>query len=224
MFLLGSALAWVQAGAAVAAGSIGTFSISPQPGSQAEPGRGTFLVAKRSLEDPSFGQSVVYLVVHGDGGSIGLIVNRRSNLALADTVPDFAPALSTYYRLYFGGPVELSMVLMLARGEPSTEGLLPVADGISISSERPVMEAALGERDSPQELRFYLGYAGWADGQLAAEMTRGSWHVVPADPDAIFAADTVSLWERLIERLEPEGIQVEHGSDDAVLASRMEAP
>ncbi|RLA12033.1 MAG: hypothetical protein DRQ59_08525 [Gammaproteobacteria bacterium] len=43
------------------------------------------------------------------------------------------------------------------------------------------------------------GYSGWAGGQLDFELERGSWHVVAADPDAVFSGDTNSLWERLIE-------------------------
>lgn len=173
------------------------------------PGQGSFLVAKRSLQDPGFAESVVYLVGHGEDGSIGLIVNRRSQLDLADTVPDLAGAPASEYRLYYGGPVDLSLVLMLVRGETVSEGLIPVADGVYISSERPVIEAALAGPGDAQELRFYLGYSGWAAGQLEFEITRDSWHVVPGDADAIFSADTGLLWDRLIDRLEPAGIQVD---------------
>ena len=183
-----------------------------------EPAQGTFLVAKRSLVDPSFGESVVYLVAHDEDGSVGVIINRRSKLDLAETVPDLENARESDHSLYYGGPVELSMVLMLTRGGSEIEGLMHVGDGVHISSERPVIEAALAGEDSQRELRFYIGYSGWAGGQLAQELVRGSWHIVRGDPDAIFAADTRGLWDELIDALEPDGIQVEIRPETKLLA------
>ena len=185
-----------------------------------EPAQGRFLVATRSLVDPSFGESVVYLVAHDEGGSVGLIVNRRSKLNLAETVPDLENAGGTDYSLYYGGPVELSMVLMLTRGGSEIEGLMHVGDGVHISSERPVLEAALASEEEARELRFYIGYSGWAGGQLDGELVRGSWHVVQGDPDAIFSADPGELWDELIDGLEPDGIQVEAVPASTVIALR----
>jgi putative transcriptional regulator len=84
-----------------------------------------------------------------------------------------------------------------------------VADDVYISSDRGVLEEVLAAKKPASELRFYIGYSGWAGGQLDFELERGSWHVVAADPNAVFSGDTGSLWDRLIERLEPTGIQVE---------------
>jgi putative AlgH/UPF0301 family transcriptional regulator len=67
-------------------------------------------------------------------------------------------------------------------------------------------------------VRFYIGHSGWAAGQLDFELERGSWHVVAADTDAIFSGKTASLWDRLIERLEPRGIQVDNRSSLPILA------
>ena len=187
-------------------------------GANPAPGQGSFLVAKRSLQDPGFAETVVYLVAHGEEGSVGLIVNRPSRLDLAETVPDLAQAQIPDYRLYYGGPVELSMVLMLARGETVSEGLIHVSDDVYISSERPVMEDALAAAATAQELRFYLGYSGWSSGQLDFEIARDSWHIVPGDPDVIFAADSASLWQGFIDRLEPAGIQVDARPGAAILA------
>ena len=53
-----------------------------------EPAPGMFLVATRDLMDPWFGQSVVLLLDHGEGGSVGLIVNRRFRATLSDAIPD----------------------------------------------------------------------------------------------------------------------------------------
>jgi putative transcriptional regulator len=46
-------------------------------------------------------------------------------------------------------------------------------------------------------LRLFIGYAGWAPGQLDSEMARGSWRVLPASSELVFDADPQTLWKRL---------------------------
>jgi putative transcriptional regulator len=169
-----------------------------------------FLVARRTLDDPHFGQSVVYLVEHGEYGTLGLIVNRSSDVSLSEAVPDIEDKQATTHALHYGGPVGLPMILMLVRSELATEGMEHVANGVYISSDRRVLDEVLAAKKPRSEVRFYIGHSGWAAGQLDFELERGSWHVVAADTDAIFSGKTASLWDRLIERLEPRGIQVDN--------------
>ena len=42
-----------------------------------------------------------------------------------------------------------------------------------------------------------IGYAGWAPGQLDRELEIGSWHVLPASADIVFAEDPGPIWDRL---------------------------
>jgi len=99
---------------------------------------------------------------------------------------------------------------MLVRSESATEGMAHVVDDVYISSDRRVLDEVLAAKKPDSELRFYIGHSGWAVGQLDFELVRGNWHVVTADTDAIFSGETDSLWNRLIERLEPMGIQVDN--------------
>jgi len=206
------ALGVALAGASVASGPLVPTSIAPAlPGaSTGKPTPGMFLVARRALAGSHFGQSVIYLVEHDEDGTLGLIVNRASAISLSEAVPDIEDKRATAHALYYGGPVGLPMILMLVRSESATEGMTHVSDDVYISSDRRVLEAALAAKKPASELRFYIGYSGWAAGQLDSELERGSWHVVAADADAVFSGETDSLWNRLIERLEPTGIQVDN--------------
>jgi putative transcriptional regulator len=177
-----------------------------------------FLVARRALDDPYFGQSVVYLVEHGEDGTLGLIVNRSSDVSLSEAIPDIEDMPATAHALHYGGPVGLPMILMLVRSELATEGMEHVADDVYISSDRRVLDEVLAAKKPASKVRFYIGHSGWAAGQLDFELERGSWHVVAADTDAIFSGNTASLWDRLIERLEPRGIQADNRSSLPILA------
>lgn len=175
---------------------------------QARPAAGTFLVARRSLDGTYFGHTVIYLIEHDEQGTLGLIVNRSSQIRLTDALPDIEDEAAAAHRLYYGGPVEPSVIMMLMRGQSAVKGMAHVADSVYVSVDRRVLDAALAANRQADELRLYLGYSGWSSGQLDDELLRGSWHVVGASPEAIFAADSDSLWQRLIERLEPDGIEV----------------
>jgi putative transcriptional regulator len=178
-----------------------------------------FLVARRALDDSHFGQSVVYLVDHGEDGTLGLIVNRPSAISLSEAVPDIEDTQETAHTLYYGGPVGLPMILMLVRSESATEGMAHVANNVYISADRRVFDEVLALKKSESEVHFYIGHSGWAAGQLDFELARSSWHVVTADTDAIFSGETESMWNRLIERLEPKGIQVDNRASLPILAS-----
>ena len=96
---------------------------------------------------------------------------------------------------------------MLLRGEPEKEGIAHVAGEISFSSSRQVLDRMLVSGKPSNEVHFHIGHSGWAPGQLRFEIVHGSWHVVDANADAIFSGDVDLLWARLIEELEPLGIQ-----------------
>ncbi len=212
---------WVLvAGAAAAADGLHRAAVAPAlPASgNAKPGPGMFLVARRTLVDPNFGESVVYLAEHDEHGSLGLIVNRSSRHSLSAAIPEIGKELSSDHLLRFGGPVARSVIFMLVRSETVAEGMAHVADDVYISADRRVLDDLLAAKKPASELRFYIGHSGWAPGQLDFELQRGSWHVVAADAEAIFSDDTGSLWQRLIETLEPDGIQVENRSGMPVLA------
>ncbi len=204
------ALGVALAGESVAGGPLPPVSVDPTlPGTRAgDPGPGMFLVASRTLYDPHFGESVVYLIEHGEDGTLGLIVNRSSDISLSEAVPDIEDKQATAHRLYYGGPVGQSMLFMLIRSESPTEGMAHVANDVYISTDRRVLDEALATRKPRGELHFYIGHSGWGSGQLDFEISQGSWHVVAADTDAIFSDETNSLWNRLIEQLEPMGIEV----------------
>jgi len=182
-----------------------------------------FLVASRALNDPHFGRSVVYLVEHDDNGTLGLIVNRSSTISLSEAVPDIEDGQAAAHALHYGGPVGQPMMLMLFRSESAAKGVAHVADDIYVSSDRRVLDEMLAAKKPVDELHFYIGYSGWGPGQLDFELGRDDWHVVAADTDAIFGGDSASLWNRLIERLEPSGIEVDSRPSLPILAFETES-
>ena len=165
-------------------------------------GPGTLLVAAPGLLDPNFRRTVVYLIEHRERGSLGVVLNRPSEVPLHDVLPTWAPLSSRPPSVFVGGPVDVKTALCLAALHA---GQRP--DGISglVAVSGPV---ALVDLDGdPEELaprvrglRVFAGYSGWDAGQLAGEIERGDWFVVPALPDDVLTGQGSSLWSRVLRR------------------------
>jgi putative transcriptional regulator len=196
------------------AGGIDVSSAAPSfirtenhPVTQAtEPAAGRFLVAGRSLDDPHFRQSVVYLLRHGPSGTVGLIINRPSGLNLSDAVSGIDDMDTVSRPVFFGGPVEFSTVSMLIRNEQESRLVEHIAGDVYLSGDRSVLDRLLTEKKPENALHFYLGHAGWLPGQLAQEIKHEDWYVIDTDPAVIFSARPEAIWKRLIEKLDPSGL------------------
>jgi len=182
-------------------------SIAPAPSAKLVPAAGMFLIARRDLPDPNFHRAVVLIVSHGNDGTLGLVVNRRSHARLADALPDMPGTKGSTHRIFIGGPVLRGQMVMLARNERPREGLAAVMDNLYFAADRNVLELFLKNKKPARDFRLYAGHSGWSPGQLQHELDRGDWHLLPADAEAIFSND-VDLWQRLIDRAAPIRIEV----------------
>jgi len=158
---------------------------TPQPhamritGSEPTNLTGSLLVALPTLLDPNFRRTILFLVKHEPSeGAMGVILNRPQESRLPDlddALGESIPEGLGKVRVFEGGPVEQHQ-LILAR--------MIVADA-STSFE------ALGEEDEealpaglPEgELRAFVGYAGWRQGQLEREIAEKSWITLPPTPE-----------------------------------------
>ncbi|MBW2518913.1 MAG: YqgE/AlgH family protein [Deltaproteobacteria bacterium] len=165
--------------------------------SEMAPQAGRLLVAGKDLADPRFHQSVILLIQHDATGTGGVVINRPSQLPLRELFaaqPDFAGLAGN---LFYGGPVAPEYLIALLKTSMSAPGSMkPVIDNLYLSSLDLLLEWLSAQPDEP-DYRVYSGYAGWAPGQLADEIQRGDWLVLPTDAESVFDSDTTSLWERL---------------------------
>lgn len=160
-----------------------------------ESARGRLLVATPDLRDPNFSRTVVLMLEHGDEGALGVVLNRPVDLAVSDVLPDWADLTSAPSCLFVGGPVAPTAVIGLGRGEGPV--FQPLFDGLGTLDLEvdPATSAS-----SLHGLRVFVGYAGWAPGQLDDELTAGGWLVLDLDPSDPFSADPSRLWHSVLRR------------------------
>lgn len=203
LFVLALAAAAFGVGADAAVSAARAYRSAGLP-----PATGMFLVADRDLGDPNFQRTVVLIIQHGDAGTTGLVVNRRTVLRLSELMPDMEHTGETGHRLFVGGPVGMNQIVMLLRKETAGERIEEVTEDVYFSADRRVLESMLARKKPERDLRLYVGHAGWAPGQLQYELARGDWHLTRAHADSIFGADIETLWDRLIRKLAPIGLEV----------------
>lgn len=113
-----------------------------------------FLIAMPGLNDELFGRSVVYLCEHTPKGALGLIINKPSDITVADLfekvdLPLRRPELAAL-PVFHGGPLqpERGFVLHEAMGDAEPVG----ADETPPAVARAIREALSGlEDDEPAE-------------------------------------------------------------------------
>src|SRR5262249_38300799 len=145
-----------------------TTTTPPAGSSQAQSAlaKGKFLVASRRLGDPNFAETVVLLIEYGDSGAMGVVINRPTEAPLATLLPE-VKGLQQTDAVYLGGPVGRNQMIILVRsGNQPQESLQVFADVYTIAG-RAALQQLIDQVGKSAKFRAYLGYAGWAPGQLA---------------------------------------------------------
>jgi putative transcriptional regulator len=161
---------------------------------------GRLLVATPSLRSAAFTRTVVLLLDHGDEGALGVVLNRPMEVDVAAVLPAWQPHVTSPGVLFQGGPVALDSALGLV-SVPGDELEPPGVRRISGSLGLVDLDAA-PEEVVPRVsgLRIFAGYAGWAGGQLEAEVGEGSWYVVDGEARDPFVDDPQTLWRDVLRR------------------------
>ena len=157
-----------------------------------------YLVAMPSLTDPNFGGSVIYVAEYTPKGAMGLVVNRPSDMSVADLLDriDLGPSKARSQAsagsdpVYLGGPVNTDRGFVLHEPVGKWSSTLVLSDTLGLTSSRDILEAC-AQGEGPQRMFVSLGYAGWGEGQLDQELAANSWLTVPAhDLSLVFDVPT----------------------------------
>ena len=161
--------------------------------------KGQLLVSSGGLYDTNFRHTVVLLGEHDSTGAVGVVLNRPLDATVAEAVPTLAELVDVGEPLYRGGPVAPSQaVLLVELAEPGIVDV-PVFGSVGFLTGE-VSEAV---RSHVRRARVFVGHAGWAPGQLEAELEADSWVTEPATADDVFTRLPDGLWRRVLERKGP---------------------
>ena len=165
-----------------------------------------FLIAMPGLQDQIFAKSVVYMCEHSDGGALGLVINKPSDInvkGLFDKVElplRRADLMDT--PVFQGGRVQTDRGFVLHESMmPGLESVyastMSIPGGLEMTTSRDVLEA-LSTGAGPLKIFVSLGYSAWGEGQLESELLDNSWLTVAADVGVIFDTPVEQRYDKAL--------------------------
>lgn len=139
------------------------------------PEKGRILIAEPFLPGSYFNRAVILIVSHSEKGAVGFIINKKIDYPIDEIMSDF-PDFNAEVSL--GGPVSTDSIYFIHSLGDEIPGSIHVKDNIYWGGDFEVLKKkiSLGVVKNDQ-IRFFLGYSGWDEGQLEEELNENSWLV-----------------------------------------------
>jgi len=151
------------------------------------------------MQDPYFKRSVVFLTEHTNEGSFGLILNKPIPMYLNEAIEN-APSFDS--RLGLGGPVQNETLHYLHQKGDIIPNSVEVIEGVYWGGDfETIKKMMVANELHPEDIRLFVGYAGWSEGQLKNEMDTKSWIVGRADKKLLFGGNPEKLWSQVLNKM-----------------------
>ena len=155
---------------------------------------GHLLIATPDLLAPMFARSVILMIDHGEGGAMGVILNRPTEATVADLPAEvLGDEVAWDKPLHLGGPVPGPLMLLYADPELADREVLP---GVYLTLDADKAREVIARRAEPTLI--VVNYSGWAAGQLEGEFDQESWLTLPATVEHVFGAAGTDLWASVV--------------------------
>tara|TARA_R110002110_G_scaffold6054_4_gene30580 strand:- start:831 stop:1433 length:603 start_codon:yes stop_codon:yes gene_type:complete len=170
---------------------------------------GKMLIAMPAMGDSRFERTVIYMCVHNPDGAMGIIVNKPAgNITFSDLlerlsidIPDMRAPKRIACPVLAGGPVEIGRGFVLHTQDYfSEDATLPVDENVGLTASVDILRAMAHGR-GPSRALLALGYAGWAPGQLDAEIHANGWLHCEPDPELLFSENLDAKYHDAMAKL-----------------------
>jgi putative transcriptional regulator len=137
---------------------------------------GLIIKSTDALIDSIFEDTTILIVKHDTEGTTGFVTNKPLHKSLHELI-EFNH--SKPYPLMDGGPVDNDYLFVLhKRPDLITEGEKMQSGFYLGGNMKDVVEAINNNGIHEQEIQLFIGYCGWDEGELAAEIEEGSWVIL----------------------------------------------
>lgn len=167
---------------------------------------GILLISDPFLKDPNFMRTVVLLCEHRHEGSFGFVLNKMFSQELGDLLTQ---AEGIRFPVYEGGPVQKDTLHFVHQRPDLVQGGVEITDGVYWGGNFDEVLDLLRERKlGRNDVRFFLGYSGWGEGQLEGELKEKSWITREANREFVFMMNTPQIWKASLSDLGGEYSQM----------------
>lgn len=159
---------------------------------------GQIIVAHPDLGDGFFDSTVILITENHPRGTVGLAVNRTSELSMSTIAEEKGWSWPYSDALFQGGPVNRSALIMLHSADWFSSNTLSISDCVSLSSDH-FMTEKMTMGNAPRRWRMCHGISGWFPGQLNAEIKQNKWLTGWPNEDILFKYSGEDQWRRAID-------------------------
>lgn len=158
---------------------------------------GALLLAEPFMLDPYFKRAVVLLCEHEkEEGTVGFIINKQMDIKLNELIADF-PEFDA--KVNYGGPVQNDTLHYVHNVGNLLEDSKKVSNSIWWGGDFDKLKFLIESKlIQPSNIKFYIGYAGWSQGQLNEELNLGSWVVASGHANYLFKSQQEELWKQVM--------------------------
>jgi putative transcriptional regulator len=134
---------------------------------------GIYIKSTTSLIGSFFEHTTILIVEHDEAGTIGFVTNKPFEKSLHELI-EFSHAKP--FPLMDGGPVDRDHLFVLHKRPDLIDGGKQIPNGLYLGGDMDqVIQAINTGGANPQEIQLFIGYCGWDEGELEAELEEGSW-------------------------------------------------
>lgn len=164
------------------------------------------LIAPPAMKDSFWAKTVILVTEHKSNGSLGLIVNKRSDLTINNFCSQLGFNSDIDGYVYIGGPVNRQSLSFLHTSEWASNNTLRLDNRFSISSDHGIIPRLIAG-DRPKYSRILLGMCTWTAGQLDGELKgeapwprETAWCTTTSDLTLMFEYDQAEQWCQALDR------------------------
>ncbi|GAB3491006.1 YqgE/AlgH family protein [Spirosoma knui] len=168
---------------------------------------GDLLIAEPFMGDTNFERSVVLVCEHSAAGTFGLVLNQLTDIHLSDVIDEVHAELP----LFVGGPVQQNTLHFIHRRPDLIDNSIRINDGLFWSGDFDQVKQAVNLGTlADKDIRFFIGYSGWSEGQLDEELGQKAWIVSRTDANFLFNTPTNEFWRGVLKRMGGEYKSIAH--------------
>jgi len=165
------------------------------------PGKGKILISEPFLKDAYFQRAVILLVEHNVKGSMGFVLNKRTDLYVNNFFSELEDLPNI--PIYLGGPVSSNHLFFIhSLGESIISGSVRIDDKLYFDGDFEALKHYILSGNSIEgKVKFFMGYSGWTENQLNKEILSNSWLVSHSTNKRIMLAHDDSFWNDSVTSL-----------------------
>lgn len=162
------------------------------------PEKGLVLVSEPFIQDAYFRRSVVLITEHNKNGTLGFVLNNPIEFRVNEVLSDF-PSIESLVGV--GGPVRTDTIHYLH----SLGDLIPesvhVMEDLYWGGDFEIVKSLISQGVlKHNQIRFFVGFSSWYEGQLERELSEDSWMVTRLDRNSVMTISEGTLWEKVLEK------------------------